>query len=681
MTNQPVMSAAQEFIFQRTYSRWRDDLGRRETWGEAVDRYFKFMKGKFSNRVPDKVWKKTYEAFLSMGVMPSMRAFWAAGPALERNSLCGYNCSALAVKDLQSFSEIFYLLMCGTGVGFTVEKAFISKLPPVKVQEKDYVPSTFVVPDDKEGWADSIRLLMEALFDGRDLDMEYHLIRPAGARLMTMGGRASGPEPLMALHREIRHIVKGAQGRQLTDLECSDIGNHIGVAVVVGGVRRSSEITFSDLDSNAMRHAKDFPIPDHRYMSNNTVAYKSKPTMIQFMEEWLNLAKSGSGERGMYNQQAAAKASSRRFTRAEYEKYVGPLPQWLLELIGDQDFDQFLRTNPCGEILLNILFGQLCNLSEIVVRAEDDLETLTEKVKSAVWLGAMQACLTDFKYVRSDFKFICDQERLLGVSITGQMDNPELMTAANLKHLKKIALKECKKACDALGINMSTAITTGKPSGTVSQLNNCSSGAHPRFAKYYIRRYRIAATDPLFHMMAAQGIKFTPENGQGRQDVNLKRKALREKGLSDEQIDTQVPYWSPEKVLTWVCAFPEKAPENCLTRHDVSAIEQLEWYLKLTKNWAEHNQSITVYVRDNEWMQVGNWVYAHFDELVAVSFLPYDGGGYQQAPYEEISRQDYELLEEAMPKIDYSQLSKFELDDNTVGAQTLACSGSSCESR
>jgi ribonucleoside-triphosphate reductase (thioredoxin) len=587
-----------------------------------------------------------------MKVMPSMRALWAAGPALKNNNIIGYNCSYLAFKDLFSPVELFYILMCGTGVGFSVEKQFISQMPSVKNWAGEGI-GVHVVEDSREGWADSLKVGLKAWFDGKDVEFDYSKVRPRGARLKTMGGRASGPDPLKKLHNFVRDVIIKAQGRQLTSVEWLDVGNMIAEVVVVGGVRRSSEISFSDLNDDGMRHAKDFPIPPHRYMSNNTAVYNGRPDMVTFMQEWVALAASGSGERGIFNTKALASSSNRR------------------------DLEDTARSNPCGEIFLKD--SEFCNLSEVIVRSNDTFDTLSEKVKSAVWLGAMQACLTDFPFIRADFKENCENERLLGVSLTGQMDNPRLMTADRLADLKDVAIKECRKACKALGINMSAAITTGKPSGTVSQLTNSASGAHPRYAKYYIRRYRISGTDPLFRMMKDQGFKFTPENGQGPESVQLRRKELLAKGRTALETKILVPEWDESQVLTWVVAFPEAAPKNAITRDQVSAIDQLEWYLKVKQNWCEHNQSITVYVRDNEWIKVGAWVYDHFDEIGGISFLPYDGGNYEQAPYEEISKEKYEELIKSTPKVDYSKLAQYELDDFTTGAQALSCSAGGCE--
>lgn len=649
------MTPAQEFVFTRTYPRWLESEQRRETYQEAVDRYFGFMKRHFEDKVPSKVWQESRRLVLGMGTMPSMRCLAAAGPALEGNHIIGYNCCSMVVKDLQSMVEMFFILMCGVGVGFSVEAEFIAPMEAVR-PFTGYKVGTHVVGDSREGWANALKAGLETWFAGNDIDFDTSKVRPKGARLKTMGGRASGPEPLVRLLRFVRETVLKAQGRRLVDTEWLDTGNQVGNAVEVGGVRRSSEISFSDLDSEAMRHAKDFPCPDWRHASNNSAVYKVKPNMVTFMREWSALAASGSGERGIFNLEAAMRASPRRKPSI------------------------FFRTNPCGEIILRADMGEFCNLTEVVVRSWDTMDDLIEKVKAAVWLGAMQACLTDFPFIRPSFKEICDEEMLLGVSLTGQMDNPKLMTENRLEDLKSVALKTCRKACKALGRNMSVAVTTGKPSGTVSQVVNCASGAHPRYAKWYIRRYRIAGTDPLFRMMRAQGVVFTPENDQGPEAVEQRRAEHLAKGRTPEEARILTPDWSEDQVMTWVCAFPEAAPKGAITRDQLTAIDQLEWYLKLKKNWCEHNQSMTVYVRDEEWLKVGSWVYDHFDDIIGITFLPYDGGNYKQAPYEEITKEQYEKMLEAFPAIDYSKLKDFEKEDTTSGiGAVMACVGNSCE--
>lgn len=659
---------SQEFVYVRTYSRWLEQEGRRERWEETVARYFQFMRKKFDH-LPEKVFRKSQKAVLEMDVMPSMRALWAAGPALEQNSITGYNCCSMVFKDLFALPELFYILMCGAGVGFSVERQYIEKMPTVKRQTGEGV-GVHVVGDDKEGWADALHIGLKTWFDGKDIEFDFSRVRPRGARLKTMGGRASGPGPLRKLLEFVRQVVLSAQGRQLTSVEWLDLGNMIGEVVVVGGVRRSSEITFSDLDDVGMRDAKDFSkcvVPVHRYMSNNSVAYQTKPTMIEFMREWTSLAASGSGERGIFNVQAAMKACERRAKKDPRFLERWGFSSW-------EDLAKHLRTNPCGEILLLAILGQFCNLTEVVVRAEDTIVTLIDKVKTAVWLGAMQACLTDFPYLRPSFKATCEEERLLGVSLTGQYDNLAVLTEDNLRALRGVAVSEARKATKALGVNMSAAITTGKPSGTVSQLVNSASGAHPRFSKWQIRRYRINGADPLFRMLRDQGLKFSPENGQGPEEVVRRRNELISGGRDPEEAKILVPDWSPDQVQTWVAEFPIAAPKGAVCRSEVTALDQLEWYLRIKRNWCEHNQSMSIYVRDEEWMAVGSWVYDHFDEIGGLSFFPYDNGKYLQAPNEEITEQEYLERLSNFPKIDYQQLGRYEVEDNTTGAQQLACS-------
>lgn len=624
-------SEAQKYIQMSRYSRWRDDLGRREFWSDAVERYLGFMKERFEDKVPKHIWKKAEAQMLNLGVLGSMRALWSAGPALAENNILAYNCCYLPFIDLKAVAELFYVLMCGTGVGFSVEEEYISKMPVVKPQTGNG-RGTFVVPDSREGWADALTAGLEAWFAGEDIDFDYSLIRPKGARLMKMGGRASGPDPLKELLVFVRKTVIAAGGRKLTDLEWQDVGNMVGEVVVVGGIRRASEIAFSDRGSEAIRHAKvgwaGVHYPVYRKNSNNTATYFSKPTMVEFMEEWAALAKSGTGERGFYNVEAIKNLLPKR-----------------------RKFVKGMRSNPCGEILLRPF--EFCNLTEIVVRSEDEFDDLVQKAEVAVWLGAMQSCLTEFPYIREEFRKNCEEERLLGVSLTGQLDNVKLLSEDRLGDLKKYILKVAKRASEALDINLAAAITTGKPSGTVSQLAQCGSGAHPWHAEEYIRRYRNAATDPLYRMMKDQGVKWFPEVGEENKPE--------------------------EKVTTWVCEFPVKAPKGALTREAFSAIDQLEWYLHMQENWCEHNQSITVYVKDEEWLKVGAWVYENWNRIVGISFLPYDGGTYKLAPYETITAEEYDKRVKEFPVIDYSKLSQYEKDDYTTGAKEAACVGGSCE--
>lgn len=663
------LNESQKFIHISKYARWLDDQNRREsTWEETAGRYLNFMKSR-NPEVPAKIWKLAEQHMFGLGVVPSMRAVQMAGPALERNNIMGYNCSYHPFDSLKAVVDLLYILMCGTGTGFSTEgqyigttsspdavadagEEYVSLMPEVQLWKGDGV-GIYVVVDSTEGWADSLQAGLEAWFSGKDIEFDYSMVRPRGTRLKTKGGRASGPAPLIKLHEFCRGIINKAQGRRLTSVEWLDIGNMIGDIVVVGGVRRAAEINFSDLNDDALRHAKDWPFPQYRSNSNNSAVYYSKPTSIEFMKEWAALAASGSGERGIFNVSAVKDLLPAR------RKYT-----------------IHFRCNPCAEILLRP--RQFCNLTEVVVRAGDDFDDLVEKTQVAVWLGCVQAKMTNFPYIHPDFKKNCEEERLLGVSLTGQMDNPKLMTPEKLQILKKFAIKEAKKASAALGINMPAAITTGKPSGTVSKLVNSADGAHPWFAKYILRRYRINSTDPQFMMMRDQGVVFTPENGQGPEAVEARRKTLIEAGRTEEEARILVADWAPEQVSTWVFSVPIAAPKGAITRDQFTAIDQLEWYKKMLDNWCEHNQSITVYVRDEEWVKVGAWVYENFNKLVAVSFLPYDGGKYAQAPYEEITKEEYDRLVKDFPRIDYSQLSRYENEDQTTGAQQLACVGGAC---
>ena len=620
-------NAASEFVYVRTYSRWIEDKKRRETWEETVERYISFIVQERGSLIPDKVISKMREKILNFEVMPSMRAMWAAGDAAKNENVSMYNCSFVTLDSVTSFSELFYILMCGTGVGYSVENSYIQNLqdvPRILIDHKE----TIIIEDNREGWADSVKFLMNSLYSGKDIDFDYTHIRPKGARLKTMGGRASGPAPLINLHTYIREMFFNAQGRKLTSLECSDIANQIADSVVVGGVRRSSQISLSDLNDEQMRNAKNWPFPPRRFMSNNSAVYRNKPSAVEFLKEWSALASSGTGERGIFNLQSAKLNCPKR-----------------------RDSDKIAGVNPCSEIVLRN--REFCNLSEVVITSDDDVDSLLEKVETATWIGVIQSTFTDFPYLSKEWKKNCEEERLLGVSLTGQLDNPKLLSPDILKILKAKAIKIAKHAAQKLNINIPTAITCVKPSGTVSQLVDSSSGIHPRFARYYIRRYRISSNDPLFKMIKSQGIPMTPENGQEK--------------LKDEDIST------------WILEFPIEAPENCIVRDDMSAMTQLSLYEKVQTNWCEHNVSMTVYVKDNEWFDVGNWVYNHWESVNGISFLPYDNGNYKQAPYEELTKQEYNKSMKTFKNIDYSELSKFELEDNTEGAKMWACSGDKCE--
>jgi len=601
-----------------------EDENRRENWPETIERLITFLISKRPD-IPDKTVSKIRKYMTEFSVMPSMRFLWAAGPAAQYDNTCIYNCAFAKINSVEAFSECLYILMCGTGFGFSVEKEEVEQLPSIPVIKSGQALEKIPIFDSKAGWADSVKMLMQNLYDGQNIYFDYSQIRLEGARLRTMGGRASGPAPLIKLHDFIRETMHNAQGRKLTTLEAHDICNQIAEIVVVGGVRRSSQISLSDLDDEDMREAKVWPFPIKRAMANNSAVYKEKPSAAEFLKEWGSLALSGTGERGIFNLNAAqSKAPTRRYA---------PLIQ---------------GTNPCGEIMLRDM--EFCNLSEVVVREDDDLDSLLDKVETATWLGVIQSTFTYFPYLRDSWKKNCDVERLLGVSLTGQMDNPSVLTSDALKALKSRVLRISRKAAKVLDINVPVATTCVKPSGTVSQLVDSASGVHPRYSQYYIRRYRISARDPLFQLMKDSGIKATPEVGQTEKDAS-----------------------------TWVLEFPVKSPDGCITRKDVTALEQLRHYKNLQHNWCEHNASMTVYVREDEWFEVGNWVYKNWDIINGVSFLPYDGGHYELAPYEEIDARTYKRLIKDLPVINYSKLSDYELQDETGGSKEYACTGDKCD--
>jgi ribonucleoside-diphosphate reductase alpha chain len=618
----------QSFIHTSRYARWLEDEQRRETWAETVGRYI-------SNLVHTKIDSITEseieQAILNLEIMPSMRAMMTAGPALDRDNTAGYNCSYLPVDDPKSFDEAMFILLCGTGVGFSVERQFISKLPEVpNLFDSD---TTIVVKDSKEGWAKALRQVIALLYSGEIPKWDVSKVRPAGARLKTFGGRASGPAPLVDLFNFFIKVFKEAQGRKLSSIECHDLMCKIGEVVVVGGVRRSAMISLSNLSDDRMRHAKSgawWENDPQRALANNSVAYTEKPDALSFMREWMALVESGSGERGIFNRQASKKQAAKN---------------------GRRETDWEFGTNPCSEIILRPY--QFCNLTEVVVRATDTLETLERKVRLATILGTIQSTYTKFPYLRKVWQKNTEEERLLGVSLTGIMDNP-LMTTKNagldktLEHLKNVAVATNAEWADRLGIPVSAAITCVKPSGTVSQLVDSASGIHARHSPYYIRTVRGDNKDPLTQFMKDQGIPNEPD------------------------------VFKPDQ--TTVFSFPVKSPDNAVVTEDLSAIDQLEMWLAYQRHWCEHKPSVTINVKKSEWFEVGAFVYKYFDEMSGVSFLPYNEHTYQQAPYQECGVTDYHELLEIMPKaIDWAKLSDYEKEDNTAGSQTLACSGDSCE--
>ncbi len=621
-----------ELIYYRTYSRWLPEKGRRETWVETVDRYIAFMRENLGEKLTNAEYAELRDAILKQEVMPSMRLLWSAGEAARKTNVAAYNCSYIAPDCLKDFGEIMYILMCGTGVGFSVEQQTIHKLPQIKKQIGKK-RSTFVIEDSKEGWADAFVYGLEAWFSGEDVTFDYSRIRPQGARLKTMGGRASGPEPLRALLDFSRERILQRQGRRLNTLDVHDIICKIGEVVVMGGVRRSALISLSDLDDVDMRHAKDgafYISHPERSMANNSAIYNEKPTVSEFLDEWLALIKSGSGERGIFNRSGI----------------LGQLPERRRE-----SFASYLPTcgtNPCGEIILRS--KQFCNLSEVVARAEDTPETLLRKIRLATILGTYQATLTNFPYLSPEWKKNCEEERLLGVSITGQWDSPAVRNPETLRTLKEEAIKINQDYAKRFGINASTCITCVKPSGTVSQLVDAASGMHPRHAPYYIRRIRISASDPLFKMLKDQKFPYKPEVGQ---------------------VDGTA--------TTYVLEFPVKAPDGAIYRDDLSALDQLEHWKMVKMNYTEHNPSVTVSVSDEEWLEVGNWLYKNWDIIGGLSFLPRTNHVYALAPYEAITKEKYEALVSKLPTLDFAEIVCYEESDETEGAKELSCVANSCD--
>jgi ribonucleoside-triphosphate reductase len=640
-------SLYQSFIHLSRYSRWLPNENRRETWHETVKRYFDFFEEHLLEQHNYKVSKKEREeleaAVCNLEIMPSMRALMTAGEALKRDNVAGYNCSFASSGRVRAFDEILYILMCGTGVGFSVERDFLKKLPTIAEEFEDS-DTTIVVQDSKMGWAKAYKELTSLLIGGQIPKWDISKVRPAGARLKTFGGRASGPQPLDDLFRFTVEAYQRAAGRKLTSIECHDIICKIAEIVVVGGVRRSALISLSSLTDERMRDAKhgQWWVSDaQRALSNNSVAYKEKPEIGTFIEEWLALYKSKSGERGIFNRDAAKKQTEKA---NEFRSSLG----------GDykhREVDHEFGTNPCSEIILRD--KEFCNLTEIVVRSNDTKESLERKVRLATILGTWQSTLTNFKYLSSEWERNCKEERLLGVSMTGIMDC-ELTNGKKgnleklLTGLKTEAIVQNRTTAKSIGINESVAITCVKPSGTVSQLVDAASGIHARHNPYYIRTVRADVKDPLCVFMKEKGFPCEPD------------------------------VMKPEH--TMVFSFPMKTPKKAVFRTDMSAMEQLNLWLQYQRFWCEHKPSVTISVKEHEWMEVGAWVWEHFDEVSGVSFLPFSDHTYKQAPYQDCTEEEYKELLKALPKdIDWAELGDYEKEDNTAGAQTFACSGNSCE--
>lgn len=623
-----TMSDYQTYIFKSRYARWIDKENRRENWDEVVARYCNFWFERHPNTFP---YDEVYKAIHDLEVMPSMRALMTAGPALDRDNIAGFNCSYIPIQDQRCFDEVMYILMNGTGVGYSVERQYVNKLPEV-AETFHAIDTTIKVQDSKQGWAAALRQLIALLYSGQLPKWDISGVRPAGARLKTFGGRASGPAPLVELFNFTVGLFKKAAGRKLSSIECSDLVCKIAEVVVVGGVRRSALICLSNLTDERMRNYKNgqWWVDDkQRSLANISAAYTERPDIGIFMKEWHALYESKSGERGIFNR-VAAKVQA--------------------ESTGRRDANYEFGTNPCGEIILRP-FG-FCNLTEVIVRAGDTHQDLERKVRIATLLGTYQSTLTDYKYIRKSWKTNAEEERLLGVSFTGLMDHHLLSgkggqgLAGQLEKLRQISIETNKGWAERLGINPSASITTVKPSGTVSQLVDSASGIHPRHAEYYIRTVRADSKDPLALFLKDNGV---PCEVDVMNSANL------------------------------VFSFPQKAPEGSVIRNEISAIEQLEHYLIFQKHWCEHNPSITVYVKEHEWLEVGAWVYKNLEHVGGVSFLPHSDHVYQQAPYQDCTKEQYEAAVAAFPKIDWAAFDKYEVDDSTVVMHELSCVAGHCE--
>jgi ribonucleoside-diphosphate reductase alpha chain len=629
------MTPYNTFIAKSRYSRYLDDKGRREHWNETVARYFDFMSLHLSTKcnyeLTSVLRNELEQAVVALDVVPSMRAVMTAGPALERQNVAAFNCSYLPIDDPKAFDEAMYILLCGTGVGFSVEQQYVKKLPEVPEQLFDS-KSSIVVSDSKEGWAKSLRQLLALLYAGEIPKFDVSRVRPAGARLKTFGGRASGPGPLEELYKFCVAKFKGAAGRRLTSLECHDILCKIGEVVVVGGVRRSAMISLSDLSDDKMAHAKAGAWWDgqaQRALANNSATYTETPSIGQFMREWSSIYESHSGERGIFNREASQAQAAKNGRR-------------------DSTYD--FGTNPCSEIILRPY--QFCNLSSCIIRSTDTEDSIANKIRLATILGTFQASLTDFPYLRKIWQKNTEEEALLGVSMTGICDNTLLNNPddselpARLEKFRDIAIVTNAEFAAAIGINQSVAVTAVKPEGTVSQLCSTASGIHPQHSKYYIRRVRADNKDPLTQFMIQAGFVAEP------------------------------CVMKPES--TTVFSFPVEVAEGGLLREDLTAIQHLKLWLIFQRHYCEHKPSVTISVLENEWMDVGAWTFKHFDEVTGVSFLPMDGGTYKQAPYEECDEETYNRLKLLVPDtVDWENFKEY--DDNVEGAQMLSCTAGGCE--
>lgn len=625
-------SSLGELVYYRTYSRWIDEEQRRETWIETVDRYMNFMREMVGQQLVEQEYQLIRDMILNQRAMPSMRLLQFAGKAVKKTNVCAYNCSYTAPTKIEDFAEIMYISMCGAGVGFSVEKKYVDQLPTVAFQRDNLLPA-HIVADSREGWCEALTLGLKTWFAGDDITFDYSHVRPAGSRLKTMGGKSSGPEPLHQLLDFAREKILNRQGQKLTTLDVHDIICKIGEIVVSGGVRRSALISLSDLNDVRMRNAKQgqfYLTEPQRCLANNSAVYNEKPSTTEFLDEWLALMKSGTGERGIFNRGGL----------------VSTLPKRRLA-VSKQYLTDF-GTNPCGEILLRP--KQFCNLSEVIARAEDTEETLLQKVRVATMIGTFQATLTNFPFLSEEWKKNCEEERLLGVSITGQWDCVAVRNPQTLDRLREESIRVNKMYAERFGIKPATCITCVKPSGTVSKAFDTGSGMHPRFAKYYIQRIRISASDALFKMLKDQGVPYHPEVGQ-----------------------------SMEKATTYVLEFPVKSPDGAIVRDDLSAIDQLEYWKMVKEHYTEHNPSVTINVGEDEWLAVANWVYEHWNIVGGLSFLPRSSHVYQLAPYEVITEEKYHELLKNVAHIDFSEIVSYEKSDETEVKSELACFAGSCD--
>ena len=621
----------QEFIFFQFYSKWREELGRRETWTEAIDRFMDYMKENMGSKLTVAEYSEIREAILRQDVCPSMRLLWSSGKAARRTNVCAYNCAYIAPTSWRDLSEIMYVSMCGAGCGFSVEPENVGKFPQIQKQTGEMAPK-IVIEDDKIGWCEGFVKACEVWEQGKDVEIDYSLIRPAGAKLGTMGGRASGPGVLQDLMKFTKRKILARQGRRLTTLDLHDVICEIGLIVDAGGMRRSALISLSAFDDHDMRDAKKgnfWQTEGQRSMANNSAVYEVKPSAEEFLQEWTALVTSHAGERGIFNRAGLqAQVPKRRWEVIKNAKQVG--------------------MNPCGEIYLQS--KQFCNLTSIVVRPHDDMENLKNKMRLATILGTYQATLTNFEYLSKEWKENCEKEQLLGVSITGYYDNKIVRDDKNLQILRNESIKINKKYAKKFGVNESTSITCVKPHGNSGQLLGVGSGMHTWYSKYYIRRVRISINDPLLQLVKDQGVPALPEVG-----------------------------YSTSNASKMVLEFPCKAPEGALTNKDVTALEMLKEWERLKRNFTEHNPSVTVYVGDEEWTSVADFVYRNWDIMGGLSFLPRDNHVYQLAPYEEITKEEYERRLKSINHLDFSRLVLYEKSDQTIGAKELACVGGVCE--